>query len=108
MSIYIPNVEFPKKDKYMAIVVDRDGLVYPSLTDAVLNQNKIAEAQQVMKHGRLIDADALEKCGEIVKQDQGYYYVKGIALTSIYNAPTIIEAEVEHEYFNSWHGDADL
>ena len=48
---------------------------------------------EVPPHGRLIDADALEKCGEIVKQDQGYYYVKGVAQTSIYNAPTIIEEE---------------
>ena len=41
-------------------------------------------------HGRLIDADALEKDADYSNYD-GYYHA--YSTESIYNAPTIIEAE---------------
>lgn len=93
MSVLVKGMEMP--DKATTIVIFPEGKARVFRQD--IDHDEWLTAIEVPKHGRLIDADALEKCGEIVKQDQGYYYVKGVALTSIYNAPTIIEAEGTEE-----------
>lgn len=90
-DILIKNMEIPKDYKYVDVRIFCDGTATTASAEEPFY--KKMDVVEVPPHGRLIDADALEKCGEIVKQDQGYYYVKGIALTSIYNAPTIIEEE---------------
>lgn len=98
MSVIVKGMKMPPKGEYTAtIYVDSDGTAYIDFNSREMNEYTVYDGKcdlvEVPPHGRLIDADELEKCGEIVKQDQGYYYVKGIALTSIYNAPTIIEEE---------------
>ena len=46
-------------------------------------------------HGRLIDADALEKDADYSNYD-GYYHA--YSSNAIYHAPTIIEADKDQEY----------
>lgn len=106
MGVYIPNMEMPK-DGFITITVTSDGRVVGNSKKESgkfgnLDNEDIAKAVPVPPHGRLIDANIMEKSikmqssflklmgGDIAKIAETLE--KGV-LQEIANAPTIIPAE---------------
>lgn len=84
----------------MQILIDIDEKVYEDIKKymTIFNEDIYDVAEQILNgiilpkgHGRLIDADALKEDTNYSNYD-GYYHA--YSTESIYNAPTIIEAEV--------------
>ena len=97
MGIYIKDMDMPKDGEMLCINIYPDGKVCINLD---LECKQIATAVSVPKHGRLIDADALEDEGADVHEDVmccGYVEdaIWGFSHDMIHNAPTVIPASKE-------------
>ena len=92
MSILIKGMEMPKNEEL--IIICSDGTVEMTNNDGcrVYEQKAI----ELPSHGRLIDADAMEKevCGGCKHGEHKYENCIDCALA---NAPTIIESEREDD-----------
>lgn len=93
MSVYILGLEMPEDGETVTLTICADGLVFEEFKEP----GDVFHAVPVPEHGRLIDADALEKeaqkrmliCSKNDNQFQKPYEImRAIALT-----PTIIPAE---------------
>lgn len=95
----------------MELVIEIPEVFYEALrkTDRILSgqrsgktlmsviYNAVAKGTPLPKgHGRLIDADALEECKEVMNTTMGESKY-AIRMEDIRNAPTIIEADKENE-----------
>lgn len=99
MSILI-NMEMPKERESFTVTIKYNGLVFDTET-----MIQVAEAHEVLPHGRLIDADVLEEL--VIKQKYACAGASAHGSISelhkswglhdaelmIESAPTIIEAE---------------
>lgn len=92
MGVYIEGIEMPKERDSFTLTIKYNGLVFDTETGI-----QVVEARELPPHGRLIDADELERdahkrllvCQANNDQFQKPYEVmRAIAL-----APTIIKAE---------------
>jgi hypothetical protein len=96
MGVYINGMEMPKEG-FITITITSDGRVVGNSKKEngkfeYLDNEDIAKAVPVPKHGRLIEADALLRgC----KRIEGKYATREFAFSqsAIENAPTILEAE---------------
>lgn len=95
MSILIKGMEMPKDCNKCPMTVDGYCRIigYPN-GDAIIKRYKPlwCPLVEVPKHGRLIDADALETEWEVLDED-GCVEMEYYSIEAIENAPTIIEAE---------------
>ena len=91
MGIYIKGMEMPKNEPLL-VKINPDG----SVSTTAKNGYKKYQAVPVPPHGRLIDADALEKimCEGIAPsvKDGGFKHPFDI-IRAVANAPTIIPAD---------------
>lgn len=89
-GIYIPNVELPDANHFLAMIVFSDGC-------ACSGAKIVGKAIPVPDHGRLVDADALAAFAESTKEEHPYWRVSGsgmaVILRSQRYAPTIIPAD---------------
>ena len=91
MSILIKGMEMPKRHLFEGLVAIGDGqIVVKDLENNKLFEGEIKEIPT--PHGRLIDADEIEKCVH-EWYDVGEY----VFADTIRDADTIIEAEVSGE-----------
>jgi hypothetical protein len=92
MGIYIEGLEMPKIGELLCINIYPNGKVCINLD---LDCKQVATAVPVPKHGRLIDADALDKqiYNDIPLKVFGNIARMAEMRNIIYNAPTVIEAE---------------
>ena len=88
-GVYIKGMRMPK-DRPLIIKINPDGTVNSTFR----NNYRKYEAVSVPDHGRLIDADAMEKevCGGCKHGEHKYENCIDCALA---NAPTIIPADKE-------------
>lgn len=103
MSILISGISMPE-DKAIAVVIHPDGTAYSAEMFAGVCAKYLTdcEAVPVPPHGRLIDADALEKAISKNIDDfwrggdgGGGYYLAEDAIGEVRIAPTIIQASKE-------------
>lgn len=88
-EILITGMEMPKDmSNPLHISIFSNGSVW------ITHEGKTeATAQELLPHGRLIDADALAEYYDCLEADNGVYMEEaGETLETIENAPTILEA----------------
>lgn len=100
MSVLVSGMEMPKscEECKLKSYDAKWGDICPFTCVVALNigrQNSCPLVELPEKHGRLIDADALEPDSDY---DDGEYWA--ISMTQIENAPTVIEAEGTNEGSN--------
>jgi len=108
MGVYIKDMEMPKGDEGLVLVIFKDGTVYsPGLLTKSLIRNKNVKAIPVpTPHGRLIDVDrlikvmiatleALRKNPKMDNQEAHLLAAFHTVGDMVNNAPTVIEAEDE-------------
>ena len=83
MSILITGIDMPTKGNPITV------LIYPDGTAEWEAQNKVGTAIPALKHGKLIDADALE---EYFVNDPSCLMIFD-AITKLQGMPTVIPAE---------------
>lgn len=113
MSILIKGMEMPKNCRacpfeHIAIsycnVIKKSTSHYPSGKEILTPRHKDCPLVEIPPHGRLIDADALQKdiqkhadlfvnCGNLDLAAMAQRDGLSCALSDVVNAPTIIEAE---------------
>jgi hypothetical protein len=98
MSVYISGVEMPKEHP-LYITLRPDGSVY--VWASYNGESYGTQAIPVPEHGDLIDRDALPW------ENQGFMLTDpnewGLKATDIENAPTIIPAEDNTDFFTKGH-----
>lgn len=85
MSVLIQGLKMPQGESCVTVRIWGDGRVI-----GVHNDSLVKHAIELPPHGRLIDADALEK--HIKKDWEEYDHWIAV---EVENRPTVIEAEVE-------------
>lgn len=98
MGIYIKGMEMPKRGHTITITIVGSGQVYVEYFDCRPHVEETIEytAVPIPPHGRLVDADSIEKevCGGCVHGKHKYANCIDCALA---NAPTIIPADPPKE-----------
>ena len=102
MGVYIKNMETPTtcRDCRLSTFTDFDSMPFCNVTmdDICFNDWETKRCDNcplipVPKHGRLIDADALDADLEWQDMHTGEWDAVGFSIEEIENAPTIIPAE---------------
>lgn len=91
MDILIKNMEMPKDDENLTIVIEADGSVWQKIGTSAYFCT-CGEAIELPPHGRLIDADKLKKDNPS-HMDADVPYVTEVTVEEIIDdAPTVLEA----------------
>ena len=97
MSILIKGMEMPIKGSY-TVTIHSDGRVTVTPTRPLKHGFVVGKAVEIPKHGRLIDADKLNKKQKFIFQTKGGAFPKSewfIKADDLFSAPTIIDGEKE-------------
>ena len=89
MSVLIKGMEMPEEGR-LTLQISADGAVYVVNSCSITAETYTTDAVPVPPHGRLIDADALER-----RTHYDDFDCLVLDASDINDAPTIIEAEGE-------------